>query len=80
MTFKEAVMEDKVVYSNSTYEVRKYHTEVYHNAERMNWVVINKRYQTEESTVSALPNAIYIANHMDSALSQLMNEDEFTLN
>lgn len=41
----------------------------------MNWLVINKKYQTIEASVSALPNAIMTAEQFDIILRRQVEEE-----
>lgn len=65
-----------VVYENATYQVHLDSEPYTHEGEPMNWLVVNKEYQTVEASTSALPNAISGADQFDIVLRRLLEKEQ----
>ena len=66
------------VYQNSMYDVMQDMEPFVKEGEPMNWAVINRRYNTVEATISALPNAILVADELEDRMRKVMPNE--TLN
>lgn len=67
-----------MIYENELYYVERNDSPLVVNGETMNWRVVNKQYGTEETTVSALPYAMHLADRLCMALLEYDEPDQQT--
>lgn len=69
-----------IVYENNSYKVVLDKSPYVHDGEPMNWLVINKHYETVEATTSALPNAILLCDRFSELIQSTLGTEERSLN